>query len=464
MAFVKGERFDIDLGSDGERSAPPSTRTNPPNPAFDFLGEIKERTTSTAKPPTAPTFKSAASGFPEHKKRTRTSAFKQQRKPEQTPQPKKPHTQATDGSTRTPSTSGDASKSWEENEREQIDLENQQKLADMSPDEIERERQELFSALNPSLIEKLLRRANIDDEDQWQTGDSSLSALQEEQETRPAKSKSPKKVTFQDTSQEPAKPLEEPAQTSKLETHVEPPPDPSIADKALLEKTLPPSGSIHFPRPPAAPELDPNSPSFLDDLHTKYFPDLAHDAAKISWMTDASNDNTSSSYHPSRQGYEPSEVRFNFRGQLIPPRLAQEIPVTEGLHHHGDAPEAAGYTILELARLARSAVPAQRCIAIQTVGRVLYRLGIGEFGVETDRGDAEARTGRYMADEGYEDDEKVAAAELARGLWSCVEEGRVIETLEEEASKQKGHLTSITLAKEALWNWQKGGGRKRRAV
>jgi hypothetical protein len=53
---------------------------------------------------------------------------------------------------------------------------------------------------------------------------------------------------------------------------------------------------------------------------------------------------------------------------------------------------------------------------------------------------------------------------MASGLWSCIEEGRVVETMTEEANKTKGHLTARTFAQEALWNWRRGGGRTRHAV
>jgi hypothetical protein len=109
------------------------------------------------------------------------------------------------------------------------------------------------------------------------------------------------------------------------------------------------------------------------------------------------------------------------------------MPITKGLHHHGEAPEAAGYTVPELARLARSAFPAQRCVAFQTLGRLLYRLGRGEWGDED--------------------------SEVTKGLWRCVEEGKIIQTLEEAASAEGGHQGSKVYAVEAAWLWQKGGGK-----
>jgi hypothetical protein len=146
----------------------------------------------------------------------------------------------------------------------------------------------------------------------------------------------------------------------------------------------------------------------------------------------------------------PKDLRFSFKGELIPPKTASEIPVTAGLHHHGDAPEAAGYTISELEHLAHSSFAPQRCIAFQTLGRILYRLGKGEFG---DSGEPGADT------VGAED----TFGELARGLWREIEREQVIQTLVRE-SEAKGvdggrHVSARAYATEAVWLWRKGGGR-----
>jgi hypothetical protein len=120
------------------------------------------------------------------------------------------------------------------------------------------------------------------------------------------------------------------------------------------------------------------------------------------------------------------------------------MPVSKGLHHHGEAPEAAGYTIPELARLARSAVPGQRCVAFQALGRILYRLGKGEWGV--------GEGGRV----GDEDD-------LAFGLWRLFRQGRVLETLEAAAGVEEGvgHRGARAYAIEALWLFEKGGWKEK---
>jgi len=64
-------------------------------------------------------------------------------------------------------------------------------------------------------------------------------------------------------------------------------------------------------------------------------------------------------------------VRFDLGGRQIDPSSADTIDVSEGLHHHGEAPAAPGYTLAELSRLARSTVPAQRSQALLTLAGVL---------------------------------------------------------------------------------------------
>lgn len=170
------------------------------------------------------------------------------------------------------------------------------------------------------------------------------------------------------------------------------------------------------------------------------------DPEKLEWMTTA----PSNAYSASQSSLDPKDIRFAFTGALIPPSLAAEIPVTQGLHHHGNAPDAAGYTISELAMLARSSVPAQRCVAFQTLGRILYRLGRGEFGNAGDGGQGTV---------GAED----TLGELARGLWHEVQKESVLEVClaESEGRGVAGgkHVSARAYATEAVWLWQQGGGR-----
>ncbi|RDI78566.1 hypothetical protein Vi05172_g11423 [Venturia inaequalis] len=441
MSTLRGERFEIDLDDDG--IAP---RMEHVNPGSNFIADVLERPTTTVNPPT---LKSGVTGFPEHKKRTGTSRFKQNRSEQKSDENGRP---PRDVARPPPGTSLLSRDPGEGEEKGQIDEENRKTIAQMSPAEIEQERQELFSGLSPALLEKLLKRANIDDEP------SRPSKI----EKRPPKvgRQVERKVSFALPESAPSEERQDPtakrhtiSDSPKIQSETTQP--PSLIDLELPPQTLPDpasihdndGGSIHFPTAPA-PDLDPNSASFLEDLHEKYFPNLAHDPSKLSWMTAATLEENAS-YAPTQQDLVPADLRFDFKGALIPPSLSNTLPTDLGLHHHGLAPSAAGYTIPELALLARSTYPAQRCIAFQTLGRILYRLGSGEFGDEANLG-AQGGAGDK--------------AILARGLWNAVEEGKVVDLMVEESKRERGHRSSIAMAQEAVWNWTRGGGRRRKAV
>lgn len=450
---LRGQRFTVDFSDDEDESI---SESRVPGDAASFIpsafiGDIKERSTA---PPTAPKLKSTATGFPEHKKRTRVSAFKQQRGaaksaiidsgnafalPKAQP-PTAPQRPAQDPT-------------YDDEERRRIDEENKQRLADMSAKEIDEERQELLSQLNPSLIERLLKRANLD-EGRGDTGILPPPAERpdEREDTKPPKNEENDSIPASNTTIEPEEPNATPAprpsgkpvKAAKGVTFADDdaPPTAPIDLHPASEPPQVTQPALHFPTAVQAPDLDPSDPSFLENLHNKYFPTLPSDPSKLAWMapipTHGSIADQESPYYPSHSALPASALRFDFRGALLPPRISRAMPSTKGLHHHGEAPEAAGYTVPELARLARSAFPAQRCIAFQTLGRLLYRLGRGELG-------------------GPE-------SEISKGLWRSVEEGKVVQTLEEAAGAEGGHTGSKTYAVEALWLWQKGGGKVLKAA
>src|SRR5579862_1355042 len=170
---LTGTRFDIDLSSDSE-GAPPENpqgrQQERPAGALSFgsVGDVRERLPS--KPPTAPTLTNSPSGFPAPKKRARVSVFKQQRaappaQPRSHADGKAGYATTTTASLPARPTAASASpaKGFEELERQRIDEENRTRLANMSDEEIARERQELLAGLSPSLLDRLLKRANLDD-------------------------------------------------------------------------------------------------------------------------------------------------------------------------------------------------------------------------------------------------------------------------------------------------------------
>lgn len=460
MMAIKGQRFHVDLDSDGDHdnhgTAPQTSKPSPLN-AFPlhlgFVQDITERSIS-ARPPTPPKLKNSASGFPAHRTRSRPSTFKQQRtkdsREDVQTHDSRPQELSVPQSRGSNPTSLDARGDGllNETDRRRIDEENQERMASMSSAEIEREKAELLAGLSPSLIERLLRKANIDD-GRTDTGMDSFiksKALGLVHDTAdpivPAKHVS-KKVTFETSNNDTPSDTFLLMADSQIDPDTPPLVPPPDLHPASSQLPLPLPPNIHFPRPPSPPSIDPADPNFLDKLHSRYFPDLPVDPSKLAWMAPIPSEDSpadqESPYNPSQEFLPPTSIRFDFRGRLLPPQLARQIPSTKGLHHHGLAPEAAGYTIPELAHLSRSAVAAQRSIAYQTLGRILYRLGRGDFGNEDD--------------------------ELYLGLWKCVEEGRVLDSLIAEAGGEdgQGNRTCKITATEAVWLWRRGGGKRWKA-
>ncbi|XP_073683087.1 RNA polymerase II-associated protein 1 [Garra rufa] len=71
------------------------------------------------------------------------------------------------------------------------------------------------------------------------------------------------------------------------------------------------------------------------------------------------------------------QARFDFAGSLIPP--TKDLPTHLGLHHHGEEPELAGYSLQELFLLSRSQLNQQRNLAVSTLANVLAKACAGEY-------------------------------------------------------------------------------------
>ncbi|KAI6081721.1 hypothetical protein F4821DRAFT_18921 [Hypoxylon rubiginosum] len=456
-----------------------------------LITDIQEREPTAPKAPSFPQLKSTSTGFPEHKKRTRVSAFKQKRQnidlekswPKiPTPSSNKPSTTSSPDAQQPTTKNGDASS----DERQNIDRENNEKLANMSQEEIEEAQHELLGGLDPSILQMLLKRANLDEPSGPSPFDQPESTSQETAaETKPTQE--PPEIRIENTSAQPSSSTSdnqipdqkqgstEPNQSKRVRwaatvedakeneeetkpitktetaaptpahthTHTHDDPNDDTAPSAppsnfiVNPNAIEPGPKPHWPAQPQPDDLDPADPDFLEKLHTKYFPSLPADPSKLAWMAPIPTANSTadldSPYHPHQSSFTLSALRFDFRGVLLPPRIARAVPSTRGLHHHGEAPEAAGYTVKELARLCRSAVPGQRCVAYQTVGRILYRLGRGDFG-------------------GIGDD-------MAVGIWQQMEEGNVMRSLSDEAGVEegRGHRSARAFAIEAIWLYEKGG-------
>ncbi|XP_045186711.2 RNA polymerase II-associated protein 1-like [Mercenaria mercenaria] len=91
---------------------------------------------------------------------------------------------------------------------------------------------------------------------------------------------------------------------------------------------------------------------------------------KLEWMKDLPAPSADST----KTG---QQARFDFHGNLV--HDDADIPVNVGLHHHGDEPERAGYTLEELFTLARSTNNQQRVLALNTLSKVIKQAKEGNL-------------------------------------------------------------------------------------
>lgn len=396
-----------------------------------LVGDLVEKDTAAPKPLSDDDFQSPATGFPAPKKRP--SAFKQRKAAAAAGRPTPPPTTSQATAQASQNNASGSDEDFYASEKRRIDRENKERIQGMSPDEIMEARAELMTGLSPSMVERLFKRANIDEQD------ATKLPFDPPSEKPPAPT-----IKIEDTTIAPPPPEafetypQQPAPEETKKEHIDEDRAPERPPDDLFDISSAPK-STHFPAP-EDPELDPSDPNFLENLHKKYFPNLPADPSKLAWMaplpSEGSLADRESPYYPDQATVSTSALRFDFKGRLLSPKLSRALPTSFGLHHHGQAPEAAGYTIEELSILARSAVAAQRCIAFQTLGRILFRLGKGEWGT------------------GVEDP-------VAMGIWNSVKEGRALDSLAEAAAVEGGHRSSQAFAQEALWLFEKGGWKEK---
>ncbi|CAF3346867.1 unnamed protein product [Rotaria sp. Silwood1] len=96
---------------------------------------------------------------------------------------------------------------------------------------------------------------------------------------------------------------------------------------------------------------------------------------KLEWIKDLPKPSAQRTLDDSNP--EGVSARFDFKGNLISRTV--DIPVTAALHHHGEEPEAAGYTLEELFHLSRSTVLQQRVIALQTLSNIIRQAHTGIY-------------------------------------------------------------------------------------
>ena len=134
------------------------------------------------------------------------------------------------------------------------------------------------------------------------------------------------------------------------------PSDPLTPALGSRPDSVPKAGEPASSRPPR-PRDDPPDAA---DLKAKYFPDVPSEPDKLAWMTPAPSSSANS-----------TSVRFDLSGRPLTAEQSESLSTSRGLHHHGDQPDLAGYTMDEILWLSRSTVPGQRVTMLGVLTRIL---------------------------------------------------------------------------------------------
>ena len=468
---------------------------------MDLFGDIVERETIA---PDAISAEMPTTGFPKLHQPTKVSSWKERlmekRKNKQkntaSGSRESPVSRQTGGTTATSKDSETLS------EAERIHLQNLALLQNMTPEQFENERQELLDSLNPAVLKSLIARVNkkmeamsVNDNDA--NGDGSNSSRRSEipqyaeiegpgtwiggsYENKDLPKLDDKAVDealgirstidADEVASEIKRDVNDPSNVNDIGKSIEDGFD-DVETAFKDEDDMAPQeyqfiqsidhmsnkdllADVHFIKAKNNKQdenkseyepLDINDPNFNEELHRKFFPDLPQEPEKLTWMqqvnTEAMGDGVL---------HDVSACRFDFKGNMVPPNRKLET-TNDGLHHHSEDPELAGYTIPELAHLAMSKFPAQRCIAIQTLGRILFKLGKQSYSQLVPEVDAET----YKEEGGS----KQIINKIYFMFWDLVKDCQVIDALQLAADESKTPNLSVrNYAIDALWLWKQGSG------
>ncbi|CAD6575680.1 MAG: hypothetical protein TREMPRED_001472, partial [Tremellales sp. Tagirdzhanova-0007] len=95
-------------------------------------------------------------------------------------------------------------------------------------------------------------------------------------------------------------------------------------------------------------------------LKERYFPDVPTESSKLEWLQS-----------PTASCSTDTSVRFDLTGTALSDADKTDLPSDLGLHHHGTAPDLAGYTLQDILHLARSTVPSQRITMLGVLAKIV---------------------------------------------------------------------------------------------
>ncbi|CAI5700652.1 hypothetical protein KXD40_005329 [Peronospora effusa] len=212
-------------------------------------------------------------------------------------------------------------------ESSDIDAVNSAALQEMSPQEIEEAQQELLRSLDPKLIEKFKNRRKKNDTKEMKQSENQVISTEK------------KKMTIGSVIKYEQEADEEKGQIQKEER---------IKSLAAVKTEEELKQQV---------ELLPEE-----------------ERAKLEWTQ--STKETTKKFERGKKVARPMAEdatleRFDLDGKVLA-ATDLDLPKHSGLFHHGDDPDAAGYTLPELLHLARSSMASQRAMALNVVARVLH--------------------------------------------------------------------------------------------
>ncbi|KAJ2443080.1 hypothetical protein IWW46_002701 [Coemansia sp. RSA 2440] len=242
--------------------------------------------------------------------------------------------------------------------RSQVSQENQDRVMNMSEAEIREAQDEIRSAVSNETLQRILQRKN------------KANTSEPHNSPTPKDDKPPKQVRFAETD----------------ESDIPPPPPQAewVDESATSDSRI---------------NVDDNSTGadseFYQETKRRLFPSNMVEDAQLAWMMghnqakspmeqavlETRQQNAQAAARASSSSDKlleraASKVRFAFDGQIMGEEQS-DVPTSAGLHHHGDDPEKPGYTIPELLHLSRSTVPAQRSVAMATLGNIIHKVNTG---------------------------------------------------------------------------------------
>ncbi|KAK0232399.1 RPAP1-like protein [Armillaria nabsnona] len=156
------------------------------------------------------------------------------------------------------------------------------------------------------------------------------------------------------------------AELSPTDVHVYESAPPSPRKKTVLALPLPlPAGTdeniVSFGTYPTT-NSDPEEGS-PEDIRRKFFPSAPSSNPDLAWMNPSTSDDQSDDSSP------VGKPRFDLSGNPIPSSISSTLPTHLGLHHHAEGSHA-GYTLDDVFLLTRSSVAAQRAAMLGVLSGV----------------------------------------------------------------------------------------------